>query len=87
MRLNDVPIVGQVLRVHAGEALAVATCNCESDNQPFVIPTVYALVTCNKCKGIYRIVGVSFDASKQEGLTVAVAQVGKAVAEPKATVN
>ena len=87
MQLNHIPIVGQVCQVHTGEVSAVVTCNCDSENQPFLIPSSVAAIKCNKCFSVYRIVIVNFDASKSLGVTIGVAQVGKAVPEPAPTVN
>lgn len=83
--LVDLPIVGQPCKVFGGDVNALAQCNCKPTNIPFVIPSAHSLVVCGECKAIYKIVATHFDATQNQGISTAVAQVG--FAENKSPVN
>lgn len=78
VRLEEIPIVGQVATVFAGDVQAVMVCKCDPKNEPFLISSVHSLVLCENCRGVYKIMGAHFDVRSGKPVTVAVAQVGKA---------
>jgi hypothetical protein len=84
--LGNVPILGQVLKVHAGFVTAVLTCTCHRDNPPIVLRGCDNLVPCRACGKVFAITKVSYDASVSPAMTLDCSMVAQGP-KPGATPN
>jgi hypothetical protein len=70
VNMNDLPIVGQVLKVHGGFMTATMTCQCKPGNPPLLLRGVDNLVPCRACGRVFAITKVTYDASKGPQMTL-----------------
>lgn len=77
-----IPIVGRPADAHEAIAMAIITCRCAPENVPMLILNVQYSVVCPRCRNIYRIMRVHFDAVNGEPLVADVALVGRQPESP-----
>jgi hypothetical protein len=68
----NLPIVGQMVKVHTGTVLAVFQCTCDTRNSVKMLRGVDQQTFCERCGNVFTITKIEFDASKGPNFNLSV---------------